>query len=139
METEKTRQILQNWCDSWAKNDIDRVINSLSENVVFYAPQNEYNKAIPYLGVKVGRQAVIETLKIREQTTELLNYEILEFIVDGNKACIVSRTKEICKSTQAIFELEDAQFIILDEEGKIARWSFYFDPNPEIAAFKANN
>jgi ketosteroid isomerase-like protein len=82
---------------------------------------------------------VIETFKIRAKTTELLNYEILEFIVEGNKACIISRTKEICKQTQQIFELEDAQFIILDEDGKIASWSFYFDPNPEIAAFKAND
>lgn len=139
MKTERTRQILQNWLDSWAKDDIDTVINGLSENVVFYAPKNEYNKAIPYLGKKIGRQAVIETFEIRAKTTKLLNYEILEFIVEGNKACIISRTKEICKSTQKIFELEDAQFIILDEEGKIASWSFYFDPNPEIAAFKAND
>jgi N-ethylmaleimide reductase len=26
----------------------------------------------------------------------------------------------------------------LDEEGKISSWSFYFDPNPEVAAFTAN-
>ena len=139
MKTEKTREILQHWLDSWAQDDIDTVINSLAENVVFYAPQNEYNKAIPYLGVKIGRQAVIETFEIRAKTTQLLNYEIVDFIVDNNKACIISRTKEICKQTQKVFELEDAQFIILNEEGKIARWSFYFDPNPEIAAFKVNN
>jgi ankyrin repeat protein len=67
-----------------------------------------------------------------------LDYELLEFIVEGNKACIISRTQEICKQTEQIFEIEDAQFIVLDEEGKISSWSFYFDPNPEVAAFTSD-
>ncbi len=135
MDTEKTTQILKQWFESWAKDDIEAVIDGLSETVVFYAPQNEYNKVIPYLGKRVGKQAVVEALEIRAQTTELLNYDLLEFIVEGNKACIISHTQEICKRTQKTFEIEDAQFIVLDEDGKIASWRFYFDPNTEVAAF----
>ncbi|MDB9310437.1 ankyrin repeat domain-containing protein [Aphanizomenon sp. CS-733/32] len=138
METEQTAKILKQWFESWAKDDIEIVLDGLSENVIFYAPQNEHNKAIPYLGKRVGRQAVRSAFEIRAQTTKLLNYELLEFIVEGNKACIISRTQEICKQTEQIFEIEDAQFIVLDEAGKISSWSFYFDPNPEVAAFTAN-
>ncbi|WP_424102580.1 ankyrin repeat domain-containing protein [Moorena producens] len=138
MDTEETTQILRQWFESWAKDDIEAVIDGLSETVVFYAPQNEYNQAIPYLGKKVGRQAVAEAFKIRAQTVELLSYDLQQFIVEGNKACIISHTREVCKQTQQIFEVEDAQFIILDEDGKIASWSFYFDPNLEVAAFKGN-
>ncbi|MEA5498913.1 ankyrin repeat domain-containing protein [Limnoraphis robusta Tam1] len=138
MDTQTTTQILRQWFESWAEDDVEAVIEGLSETVVFYAPQNEFNKAIPYLGKKVGKQAVVEAFEIRAETTELLNYDLLEFIVEGNKACIISHTQEICKQTQQIFELEDAQFIVLDEAGKIASWSFYFDPNPEVAAFKAD-
>lgn len=138
MDTQTTTQILRRWFESWAEDDVEAVIEGLSETVVFYAPQNEFNKAIPYLGKKVGKQAVVEAFEIRAETTELLNYDLLEFIVEGNKACIISHTQEICKQTQQIFELEDAQFIVLDEAGKIASWSFYFDPNPEVAAFKAD-
>lgn len=138
MKTEKAEQILRQWCESLAKDDIEAVINGLSESVIFYAPQNEYNKAIPYLGKKIGRKAVIEAFEIRAQTTELLEYELIDIIVQDNKACIISHTKEICRQTQKIFEIEDAQYIILDEDGKIASWSFYFDPNTEVAAFKAD-
>ena len=138
MDTEKASQILKQWCEHWVKDDVDAVIDGLSETVVFYAPQNDHNKVIPYLGKKIGRSAVVEAFEIRAQTTELLNYDLREFIVQNNKACIISQTREICKQTQKVFELEDVQFIVLDEDGKIASWSFYFDPNPEIAAFKAD-
>ncbi|MEL7037827.1 MAG: ankyrin repeat domain-containing protein [Cyanobacteria bacterium J06592_8] len=138
METEKTTQILRQWFESWAKDDIAAVMEGLSETVVFNAPQNEYNQAIPYLGKKVGRQAVAAAFEIRSQTVELLNYDLQEFIVEGNKACIISHTQEVCKQTQQVFEVQDAQFIVLDEAGKIASWSFYFDPNSEVAAFKGN-
>lgn len=138
METEKTTQILKQWCESLAKDDVEAVINGLSESVVFSAPQNEYNKIIPYLGKKIGRKAVIEAFEIRAQTTELLEYELIDMIVQNNRACIISHTKEICKQTKKVFEIDDAQYIVLDEEGKIAYWSFYFDPNTEVAAFKAD-
>ncbi|WP_172957418.1 nuclear transport factor 2 family protein [Aphanothece sacrum] len=137
MDTEETTKILRQWFESWVKDDIEAVLNGLSETVVFYAPQNEYNQVIPYLGRRVGRQAVAEAFEIRAKTVELLSYDLQEFIVEGNKACIISHTQELCKQTQQVFEVEDAQFIVLDEDGKIASWSFYFDPNLEVAAFTA--
>lgn len=138
MKTEETTKILQEWFASWAKDDVEAVMAGLSETVVFDAPQNEYNRAIPYLGKKVGRKAVAEAFEIRSQTVELLSYDLRDFIVEGNKACILSHTKEICKQTKQVFEVEDVQFIVLDEDGKITLWRFYFDPNSEVAAFKGN-
>lgn len=138
METEQATEILKQWFESWAKDDIETVIEGLSENVTFYVPQNECNLVIPYLNKRIGREAVIEAFEIRSQTVELLDYELREFIVEGNKACILSHTRERCKQTEQTFEVEDAQFIILDDEGKIVSWSFYFDPNSEVAAFKVN-
>lgn len=138
METEQTTKILRQWFDSWANDDLKTVIDGLAEDVTFYVPRNEYNQAIPYLGKRIGRQAVTEAFVVRSQTVELINYELREFIVEGNKACILSHTRERCKQTQQIFEVEDAQFIVLNDEGKIALWSFYFDPNSEVAAFKAD-
>ena len=82
---------------------------------------------------------MIEAFEIRAQTTELLAYELIDIIVQNNRACIISRTQEICKHTQKYFEIEDAQYIILDDDGKIALWCFYFDPSTEIAAFKADS
>ena len=127
MDTQQTTKILQQWFDSWAKDDVDGVIAGLAENVIFDAPRNEYNQAIPYLGKRVGREAVIAALEIRSRTVELLNYELQEFIVEGNKACILSRTQERCRLTQQTFEIEDAQFIVLNNEGKIILWRFYFE------------
>ncbi len=138
METEQTTKILKQWFDSWARDDLDAVIEGLAEDITFYVPRNEYNQIIPYLGQRVGRQAVVEAFMVRSQTVELLDYELREFIVEGNKACILSHTRERCKQTQQIFEVEDAQFIQLNDEGKIVYWSFYFDPNSEVAAFKAD-
>ena len=138
METERATEILQRWCESFAKDDVEAVINGLSETVVFHAALNEFNQVIPYLGTKIGRQAVVEAFEIRDRTVAPLEYELLDMIVQGNKACILSRTKEICKQTQKVFELEDAQFVVLNEAGQIAEWRFYFDPNPEVAAFKTD-
>lgn len=138
MDTETTAQIIKQWCESFANDDLAAVINGLSETVVFDAPVNQFNKVIPYLGRKVGRQAVVEAFEIRAQTVATLEYELVDLMVQGNKACLVSQTKEICKPTQQVFELEDVQWIVLDENGKIAEWRFFFDPNPEVAAFKAN-
>lgn len=138
MDTATTAKIIQQWCESFAKDDLEAVIDGLSETVIFDAPLNQFNKVIPYLGRKVGRQAVVEALAIRSQTVAPLEYKLLDMIFQGNKACLVSQTKEICKQTQQVFELEDIQWLELDEDGKIAAWRFFFDPNPEVAAFKAN-
>ncbi|QMS86173.1 ankyrin repeat domain-containing protein (plasmid) [Nostoc edaphicum CCNP1411] len=138
MDTQKTSQIVKQWYNSVGNGDMEAVINGLSERIEFELPQDEYNKIIPYLGKKLGREQVAEAFKIRAETTKVKDYELRDFVVQGNKACVVVYTNAIHQSSEKGFEIEDLHHLTLDEDGKIAKWKVYFDPNAEVAAFRAD-
>lgn len=138
METDKTFKIIQEWYESIGRGDMEAVLNGLSDEIEFELPQNEHNKIIPYLGKKIGRQQVYEAFQIRAETTEVLDYEVRDLVVQESKACVVVYTKAICRRTQKVFEIEDVHRLTLGNDGKIISWKVYFDPNTEVEAFKAD-
>jgi len=138
MNTETTLQIVRQWYESIGRGDMEAVINGFLEDIVFDLPQNEYNKIIPYLGTHVGRQQVAEAFRLRAEENEILGYEVREIVAQGNTADAVVYTKARHTRTNVVYEIEDVHRLVLNEDGRIARWKVYFDPNVEVAAYKAD-
>lgn len=138
MQSEQTRAILEEWFDAIGKGDGEKIIAALSPSVVFELPKDKWNAVIGYLGTHVGRSAVAEAFRIRAETTEVLQYQLRELVVDGGTAYARIYTKARHTRTLVPFEIEDSHRLELDEQGRIARWKVWFDPNGEVAAFTAD-
>jgi ankyrin repeat protein/ketosteroid isomerase-like protein len=138
MSTELTRQVVADYFADLAAGDLDAALSALSENVVFELPRDSWNAVIPYLGRHVGIPAVRQAFAIRAETTEIVEYEMRELRVDDDTAFAVIYTKALHARTREQFEIEDSHRLVVGEDGKIAAWKVYFDPNSEIAAFQAD-
>jgi ankyrin repeat protein len=138
MDSEQTLQIIRQWYDSIGRGDMEAVMNGLAADIVFELPQNQYNKIIPYLGTHVGREQVAEAFRIRAESNEIQGYEVREIVAQGNIAYTVVYTKARHTGTNIVYEIEDAHRLVLNQEGRISHWKVYFDPNVEVAAYKAD-
>lgn len=138
MDTEKSVQIMKDWFDNIRQGKMEAVIGQLADNIVFELPLYEHNKIIPYLGIMNGPAEVAKAFQIRGETTEVLGYETLGFVGQGNEVWVIVYTGAKCTETQAPFEIEDAHHFVLNDEGKIVSWKVYFDSYLEVAAFKEN-
>lgn len=137
-KSSRTEKVVQEFYESIGRSDLEAILGCLSQDIEFELPLNEYNKIIPYLGTKIGHKQVVEAFGIRAETTEVLDYETRGFVVQGNKACAVVYTKAVHPRTRKCFEIEDIHYLEVNEAGKIVKWKVYFDPGPEVAAFKAD-
>ena len=137
LESGRTRAIVEQWYKSLGQGDNQAVMNGLADDVRFELPQDEHNKVIPYLGTHRGKAAVAEAFRVRGETTEVIEYEPRMVRAQGNVAFAVIYTKARCRTTGAVFEIEDAHRLELNDNGQIVFWKVYFDPNTEVAAFKA--
>ncbi|KPI01749.1 Ankyrin repeat-containing domain-containing protein [Actinobacteria bacterium OK006] len=138
MQSQQTRVVLEEWFDAIGKGDGEKITAALSPSIVFELPKDKWNAVIGYLGTHVGRNAVAEAFRIRAETTEVLAYELRELVVEGTIAYAKIYTKARHTRTLVPFEIEDSHRLELDDEGRIARWKVYFDPNGEIASFTAD-
>jgi ketosteroid isomerase-like protein len=136
MDSEKTHDIVAGWYNAMGQFDWDTVIGDLDDNVVFTLAPKPYTKMIPYLGVWEGKEKFLEASKIRNDTSQISGLELHEVIAQGNKAVALITSKATCIATGIYFELDIVQFIELNDEGKIVKVTAYFDPVPEMNAFR---
>lgn len=138
MESSRTRAVLEEWFAAIGSGDLEKVISSLSPTIEFDLPVDEWNSIIGYLGRHSGRDAVAEAFRIRADSTEVSDYALRELVVEGSTAYARVYTKAHHTRTKVAFEIEDSHRLEVDEQGLITHWKVYFDPNGEIAAFKAD-
>ena len=138
MPTETTYRIIQEWFGAIGRGDLEFVLQTLAEDVVFTLPKDKADAIIPYLGRRVGRAAVAEAFRIREETTETLEYTTRNLIAQDQQACAIIYTKGRYRGSGVEYEIEDAHWFLVDETGKIKRWTVYFNPGPEVLAFQAD-
>ena len=134
MDTEQTFKILKDWYTAMGEFDLDTIMNTLAEDVVFtLAPT--YQDKIPYLGTWVGKDAFAEAIRIRTETTQITGYAMNDLLAQGNKAAAILYSKAICVATGKEFQLYVVHWLEVNDEGKITKCTAYFDPIPEINAF----
>lgn len=138
MDTERTRQVVEKYFTDLEKGDLESALAALAPDVEFELPMDRWNRVIPYLGRHVGVDAVRRAFAVRAETTEVLDYALRELRADGDTAVAVIFTRAAHTRTGSTFEIEDAHRLQVDEAGRIRSWKVYFDPNGEVAAFRAD-
>jgi ankyrin repeat protein len=110
----------------------------LSPDVDFALPKNEWNAVIPYLGLHHGRDEVEKAFGVRAETTRTLDYAMRDMWADGDTAVAVVYTKAAAAHNGREYVVEDSHVLRVGDDGLIASWKVFFDPNEEIAAFTAD-
>jgi ketosteroid isomerase-like protein len=135
IDTERTRQIATNWYAAMGSGDGDTIMGTLAEDVLVKLGDKPWTKPIPYLGTWHGRAEFGKAVGIRMGTAEITAYEPRAIVCDGNKVAALLYSKAIANESKKEFELEVVHFLELNDDGKIAKLTAYFDPVPEIDAF----
>ncbi|TDD96314.1 nuclear transport factor 2 family protein [Actinomadura rubrisoli] len=136
MGTQTSRTVVDSFFTSLERGDLDSAFSTLSEDIEFELPLNQWNAVIPYLGRHVGIAEVSRAFAVRAETTEVLDYALRDLRAEGDTAFAVIYTRARCSATGQEFEVEDVHRLTVTD-GKIADWKVYFDPNSEVAAFTA--
>ena len=135
MDSDTTYNIVNGWYSALGRWDVDMVMNGLADDVVFVLAPKPYTKMIPYLGTWVGRDAFAEATRIRNETSQITGFALRDVVAQGNKAVALIYSKATCVATGKEFELDVVQWLELNDDGKIAKCTAYFDPVPEMNAF----
>lgn len=138
MSTEKTREVVGKFFVDLEQGDLSAALSTMSEDINFELPEDQWNAVIPYLGRHVGLDAVRTAFAVRAETTEILEYELRDLRADGDIAVVLIYTRAAHRRTGQQFEIEDAHRLVVGDSGKIVEWKAYFDPNGEVAAFNAD-
>lgn len=137
-QTEITREAVQKYFSSLEHGDVPTAMSVLSPDIDFQLPANQWNAVIPYLGHHVGVDAVTEAFRIRNETTEDIEYGLRDLRADGDTAFVMIYTRGAQTRTRQEFVNLDAHRLTVDETGHITAWRVFFDPNEEVAAFNAD-
>lgn len=138
MSTQQTRQVVEKYFTDLENGDLASALSALADDIEFELPKDKWNAVIPYLGRHHGVGEVTAAFQVRGDTTEVLEYELRDLRADGDTAFAVIYTKAAHTRTGQQFEIEDSHRLTVDDNGKIAAWKVYFDPNGEVAAFNAD-
>jgi ankyrin repeat protein len=138
MSTQQTRQVVEKYFTDLENGDLASALSALADDIEFELPKDQWNAVIPYLGRHHGVGEVTAAFQVRGDTTEVLEYELRDLRADGDTAFAVIYTKAAHTRTGQQFEIEDSHRLTVDDNGKIATWKVYFDPNGEVAAFNAD-
>lgn len=135
MSTELTRRVVEKYFTDLENGDLESALSALADDIEFELPVDQWNAVIPYLGRHVGVEAVRRAFEVRAETTEVLDYALLDLRAEGDTAFAVIYTKAAHTRTREQFEIEDSHKLVVGDDGKIVQWKVYFDPNGEVAAF----
>lgn len=135
MTTEQTRRTVAGFFANLEQGDLPAAMAAFAPDAVLELPRDEWNAVIPYLGAHHGVAEIERAFAVRAETTEVLDYGLRDLRADGDTAVAVIYTRAAHTRTRREFEIEDAHRLVVDDEGRIVRWTVYFDPNGEVAAF----
>ena len=136
MGTQRTETIIRSWFDAIERGDGQAVMDALAPDVEFILPKDRDNQIIPYLGVMHGRDEVARAFAVRAETNDILDYGVRDLVAEGERAVAIIFTKARQKESGVVYEIEDAHYLTVNAAGKIQRWAVYFDPDPEVDAYR---
>ena len=113
----KPIDVVQQFCDAWAKGDLDTIIEFFAEDAVYHN--------IPVAPVR-GKEAIRQTIAGFTAGVDTVEFRVLNIVADGN-VVLTERVDAFVTPTVTIELPVMGTFEVVD--GKIAAWRDYFDLN----------
>jgi uncharacterized protein len=103
-EEEKNVRIAKQLYDAFRRRDISSVLDMFANDAVAHGPAPA--GVLPWGGVHNGLGAIVEFLKALGESLEPQQFELHEFIAQGNKVVVLGYSKGYAKPTGRPYETE---------------------------------
>jgi len=135
MNTQESREIVQQFYESLGKGDIQTALSLLSEDVEWIIPFPR--EIISHGGTWYGKNGVEQFLSLLNQNLEFQQSELKDFIAQNNKVAVVGNYQLMAKKTGKVYELNNVMIWTI-ENGKLKQFREYADTAVAVAAFLGN-
>ena len=130
--TEMTRSVVEAAYRAFGARDIDALLALLDPDVVWGEPDNPL---IPSAGTRRGIPGVLEWLQVGSQTEAILSFEPQRFLIDGDTAAVIGRTRVVAKPTGRAYDT-DFVHLVKVVGGRVVGFQEFFDTWIAAEAFR---
>jgi hypothetical protein len=125
-------KIVQHLYSSFAKLDINSILEMLNKDVQWGEPDNPFN---PAGGTRHGHKGFLEWLDIGKQSEDIMILEPRKMLADNDTVAVIGYMKCLAKPTRKIYE-SDFVHVITIKNNKISKFQEFFDTYIAGEAFR---
>ncbi len=133
MSEQTNVEVVQQAYEAFGRGDIPAMLEVMTDDVDWNL---QGPSAIPWAGPRHGREQVGEFFSLIGQTLEFEQFEIREFVSQGDTVVILGYERSRVKQTGRPFENEWTH-VYTFRDGKIAKGRFYEDTAAMVVALDA--
>lgn len=132
----ETREMAQKWFGALARGDLDGAMACLARDAVWenIPPTPGISDVAPWLGSHRGRDAVLESFKLRSRYSRMESATLLDLMVQGDQAVGLVHEKARCLATGNAYELHVSTHLTIRNR-QITESRAFWDPSPLVAAY----
>ena len=119
-----TRDVIMSIYKAYEARDLDSVLSKCKDSMCFVWNAGEALQ--PYCGECHGKAAFVEKLKLIDADWEVMKYQVVELICEGDRAAGRVQIKYRNKNTGNVVETEIGHFWQL-EDGKASKLVEFYD------------
>ena len=133
-EEEKNVRIVKQLYDAFRRRDISSVLALFADDVVMHGPAPA--AVLPWGGVHNGRGGVAEFFKALGESLEPQQFDLHEFIAQGNRVVVLGYQKGHAKPTGRPYETEFVNIWSIRGDGKFSEFRVYNDTAALVEALR---
>ncbi|MGW3286169.1 nuclear transport factor 2 family protein [Streptomyces sp. NPDC001002] len=137
--TEQTRDVAKQWFSALTGGDFPTALGLLADDVewINYRVVPGYNDDMKWIGTFHTRDDVAASVGVFAGQCDVTFEELLDLVVDGDKAAGVIHEVSKVKETGQDFEIIFTHWLTV-RDGKIVRWESHTDPSTIIRAIRGD-
>ncbi len=125
--------VVQETYEAVSRGDIPALLELLTDDVEWTL---QGPSVIPFAGNRRGREGVAEFFSLVGETLEFEQFELREFVAQGETVVVLGFERSLVKPTGRMFEQEWARVYAL-KDGKVAKFLALEDTAAHVVAFEA--
>ncbi|MFD0313936.1 nuclear transport factor 2 family protein [Streptomyces flavalbus] len=137
--TEQTRDVAKRWFAALTGGDFGTALGLLADDVewINYRPVPGYNDDMKWIGTLHTSEEVAESVQVFAGQCEVISEELLDLVVEGERAAGIIHEISRVKETGIDFEIIFTHWLTV-RDGRIVRWESHTDPSEIIRALRGD-
>jgi uncharacterized protein len=139
VDEQLTCKVAEQWFGSMKRLDFASALVLIAPDVEWInippIPLAGLHDIAPWFGTYHGKEAVLKSFDVFGQCSSMLDYEVYDIFVKGDKALALTHEHAQCHANGLEYDLYIANEIVV-RDGLVVKWQVYWDPTPLIAAYQ---
>ncbi len=134
MSEQQTLQVVKEFYAAFKRGDVTRVLDTLTDDVSFFIPGPK--DLIPFVGQRQGRDQVAQFFAKMLEMQDGEQFEIREFMAQGNKAVALGHYRWRIKSTRRSYASDFVHAFTIRND-RVSNFQEYLDTDAWAAAYRS--